>query len=186
MSTYWLKENSFVEMTLKCWIIRVVLVLNIGSIYEIYLEPGLTHKTLSDGTNIVFQCSSVRSNGGDSINFFFQRGIENVCTLASEWLNHLCKTLLCILLLDACLGNGKPLSHHKPYTSLHCVFYTESPTESKSSDERGRYRSWKMKGRTDSFTRLSRVPCCSLMSNVGGGRPLASNITRTTQVTNFG
>lgn len=52
-----------------------------------------------------------------------------------------CKTLLCILLLDFCLGNVKPSPNHKPYTLLHCFFYTESPTESKSSEERGRYRS---------------------------------------------
>lgn len=82
----------------------------------------------------------------------------HTCFCRTEFL---CKTLLCILLLDACLGNGKPWSHHKPYISLHCVFYIGSPTESKSSDERGRYRSCKMKGRTDSFTHLSRVPSCS-------------------------
>lgn len=98
---------------------------------------------------------------------------------------YLCKTLLCSLLLDACLGNGKPRSHHKPYTSLHCVFYTESPTESKSSDERGRYRSCKMKGRTDSFTFLSWVPCSSLRSNLERDGSLAPNIITTTQVTNF-
>lgn len=112
--------------------------------------------------------------------------VENVCILASVGLNNLCKTLLCILLLDICLGNGKPWSHHKPYILLHCVFYTESPTESKSSDERGRYRSCKMKGRTDSFTHLSWVSCCSLESNLERDGSLASSIIRTTQVINFG
>lgn len=108
------------------------------------------------------------------------------CLHASFCMSYLCKTLLCILLLDACLENGKSLSHHKPYISLHCVFYTESPTESKSSDERGRYRSCKTKGRTDSFTHLSRVRCRSPRSNLERDGSLASDITRTTQLISFG
>lgn len=35
-------------VTPQCWIVRVILVLNIGVIYEIYLEPDLSHKILSD------------------------------------------------------------------------------------------------------------------------------------------
>lgn len=62
------------------------------------------------------------------------------------------------------LGNVKLPPSHKPYTLLHCVFYTESPTESKSSEEWGRSRSCKMKGGTGVFTRLSWVPWASLRS----------------------
>lgn len=87
-----------------------------------------------------------------------------------------CKTLLCILLLDFCLGNVKPSPNHKPYTLLHCFFYTESPTESKSSEERGRYRSCKMKGGIDLFTQLSWVPCGSRGSNTEWASPVSNII----------
>lgn len=44
----------------------MTLVLNIQFIYEIYLDPDLSHKILSNGANIVFKLSSVTSNGGDT------------------------------------------------------------------------------------------------------------------------
>lgn len=93
-----------------------------------------------------------------------------------------CKTLLCVSLLDFRLGNGKPSPNHKPYTSLHCLFYTESPTESKSSEERGRYRSCKTKGGTGLFTGLSQEPRGSLRSGV----ILVSNVIEPFRITEFG
>lgn len=57
----WLKRKLVDEM-----VTVMTLVLNIQFIYEIYLDPDLSHKILSNGANIVFKLSSVTSNGGDT------------------------------------------------------------------------------------------------------------------------
>lgn len=159
---FWLKRKPHLKKLWLCLATPLVCSdTKIGPIYEIHLEPGLAQKPhqlspfVFSLLNQINQISSI----GKKKNNLLQGLIWNAWIFPFIWFGvyhfKVCKTLLCISLLDFCLGNVKPSPNHKPYTLLHCLFYTESPTESKSSEERGRYRSCKTKGGTDLFTWVS-------------------------------